>query len=211
MDELAQTLGQAATGAFTALCLVLVAGFLTLVMIPRLHTPVRAWLRPHAIHHVESGAAGGGTADVQTLPGPLASPHLFLRRFFAFDLCIFLARRPLIKSTHQPHPCRSRPRPGGAALAVALAHAALHQVQPQRVRHLLREAPLETWSQGQPANHSQPAGCTLPAPPAPLHLAPAVALPADKQLHRCLQASFLPMLFWLGLPELGRDLVCLVR
>lgn len=25
------------------------------------------------------------------------------------------------------------------------------------------------------------------------------------------QASFLPMLFWLGLPELGRDLVLLVR
>ena len=40
-----------------------------------------------------------------------------------------------------------------------------------------------------------------------------VQLPAaypSAPLHRP-QASFLPMLFWLGLPELGRDLVLLVR
>ncbi|EFN52812.1 hypothetical protein CHLNCDRAFT_138478 [Chlorella variabilis] len=109
MDELAQTLGQAATGAFTALCLVLVAGFLTLVMIPRLHTPVRAWLRPHAIHHVESGL------DLVLAAQRWQSP--WLTQLFT-------------KSSH--------------SVSVTF------------------------------------------------------------------YASFLPMLFWLGLPELGRDLVCLM-
>jgi hypothetical protein len=41
--------------AAQAVCTFLVASFLVLVCIPRLHTPVRAWLRPHAVHHVESG------------------------------------------------------------------------------------------------------------------------------------------------------------
>ena len=45
----------AASVLFSALCVTLVALFLILVCIPALHTPVRAWLRPIAVHHVERG------------------------------------------------------------------------------------------------------------------------------------------------------------
>ncbi len=47
------TLAQAASVLFSALCVTLVSLFLVLVCIPRLHAPVRAWLRPLAVHHVE--------------------------------------------------------------------------------------------------------------------------------------------------------------
>ncbi|KAL4440217.1 hypothetical protein ABPG75_003218 [Micractinium tetrahymenae] len=49
------TLATACTAAFSALCAATVAAFLVLVMIPRLHSPVRAWLRPRAVERVESG------------------------------------------------------------------------------------------------------------------------------------------------------------
>lgn len=51
------TFATACTAAFSALCAATVAAFLVLVMTPRLHSPVRAWLRPRAVERVESGLA----------------------------------------------------------------------------------------------------------------------------------------------------------
>ncbi len=146
------TLAAACTAAFSALCAATVAAFLVLVMIPRLHSPVRAWLRPRAVERVESGLVL--VAAAQRLQRPWLT-WLFQHSSHTVSVT-FYVRRSL----------------GGGA-----------------------------WRQRRPA---AVAGWPASAVPPSSKDTPCTAGPA-------LQASFLPVLFWLGFPELGRDLVLLVR
>jgi hypothetical protein len=144
---------------FTALCVSLVGLFLILVCIPRLHTPVRAWLRPLAVHHVERGLEVVVAAQKYQAPW-LTS--LFTKSSHSVSVTFYVSH-------------------SGRGGAVRACMAVLHSVRAAQRTAVAAAVARAT------ANRRRRRRCLL-----------------------CPQASFLPMLFWLGLPELGRNLVFLV-
>lgn len=94
---------------------------------------------------------------------------------------------------------------GGAAPPEALADLALPAQQPHSVGHILREARWLFLGDGGGW------GCNGGTSRRPGANRSAGYLPPTRSAAGpALQASFLPILFWLGLPELGHDLVLLV-
>ena len=218
--------------AFAALCGTLVALFLALVCVPCLHVPVRAFgggarasftrrrcwvlhpptclaaslpqvrarLRPWTIHHVESGLEW--VVAAQRLQTPWLT-RLFTQSSHSVSVTFYV-------SVWWWCVCVGGGGGGGHVCCGALVGTSRALWGRRRRAARMQAGVLLCCSAALLLSSAAPPSHTLPLPSCTPRLpacppAPPLPSPAPPR-----QASFLPILFWLGLPELGRNLVFLV-